>query len=167
MSDNQIWNRYHSLMEDYLAHGEESRLRQVVALSDELTHSPQTTSGRIAASIAVVLSTYTLMGVRSLDVEIGRRNGSHEALELALAAGEGHPEDRLLSLQSPDVADEGVVIEVRGEGPAEPLPVVRLDYVSEDGDAPRQLVEPRKLQDVLTGFLAQRPGLLHAPGFPA
>ncbi len=164
MAESQLWNRYHTLMEDYLAYGEESRLRQVVALSDELALSQETTSGRIAASIEAVLSAYTRMGVQSIDVEIGRRTGSHEELEHALASGDGDPEDRLISLRSPDAEDDGVVIEVRGEWPGEPLPVVRLDYVAEDDHAaPHRAIEPRKLRDVLTGFLAGRPGLLSGP----
>lgn len=162
MAESQLLNRYHTLLEDYLAHGEERRLRQMVALSGELTLAPETTSGRIAASIDAVLSAYTRMGVQSIDVEIGRRSGSHEELELALASGQGRPEDHLISLQSPDAQDDGVVIEVRGEGPDAPLPVLRLDYVTHDGkDEPVRAIEPRKLGDALNGFLAAL-----APGLP-
>ena len=164
MAESQLLDRYHSLLDDYLVHGEESRLRQAVALSDQLTLSPETTSGRIAASIQTVFSAYTRMGARSIDVEIGRRTGSHEDLKHALAAGDGDSQDHLISLRSPDAEDDGVVIEVRGEGRGKPLPVVRLDYVAEAGRAAlRKAVEPRRLLDVLTGFLAGHPGMLTGP----
>lgn len=158
MAESQLLNRYHDLLEDYLAHGEESHLRQMVALGDELTLSPETTSGRIAASVEAVLSAYTRVGVRSIDVLIGRRGGSHEELELALASGQGRPEVHLIPLQSPDAQDDGVVIEVRGEGPGAPLPVLRLDYVANGGTEKRvRAIEPHHLGDALSGFLAGLP----------
>lgn len=168
MPDVPLWDRYHQLLRDYIADGGERQLRAVVALSQERGLTLETTSGRVAASIRSVLRAYASLGVRSVAVDVDRRRQSHAALRRSHAADGG----RLLTLRTPEPGGDTVVIEIRGRGPGEELPVVRLDYVSPSGDEEpaeplSQAIEPRQLYDVLVELLAHAPQPQPLPDQPA
>ena len=164
-SDASLWDRYHDLIRSYLKNGEEEQLRAVVALSQEPALALETTSGRVAASVRAVLSAYRSAGASSIDVAIEPEHGT--SLEVRQkASGECR-----ITLQTPEIGTDKVVIEVRGEHPNGRMPTVRLDYVSplESGDESpaahlARPIEPRQLYDVLSGLLAhQGPGTGEVP----
>jgi len=155
MPDAPLWDRYHQLLRDYIADGDERQLREVVALSRERGLTLETTSGRVAASMRSVLRAYASLGVLSVTVDVDRRRRSHAASRPAGGARDG---GRRVTLRTPEPGGDTVVIEIRGRGPGEELPVVRLDYVSPADDEPAELlsqpIEPRQLYDVLVELLA-------------
>lgn len=158
MPDVPLWDRYHQLLRDYIADGDERQLREVVALSQERGLTLETTSGRVAASMRSVLRAYASLGVCSVTVDVDRRQRSHAAPRARVSDG-----DRRVTLRTPEPGGDTVVIEIRGRGPGEELPVVRLDYVSPTDDEPAeplsQPIEPRQLYDVLVELLGHEPHL--------
>ena len=165
MPDSPLWDRYHRLLRDYITHGDERELREVVALGQERGLTLETTSGRVAASVRAVLSAYASIGAHSMVVDVDRRRTSHEELRRAHAAPGGKAQrDRLVTLRTPEIGGDTVVIEIRGRRPDEDLPVVRLDYVGpnveerEGSVAPlSRPIEPRQLYEVLTRLLTPDP----------
>jgi hypothetical protein len=164
-SDSPLWDRYHRLLQAYISHGDEHELREVVALSQERGLTLETTSGRVAASVRTVLNAYASIGAQSMVVDVDRRRASHEELWNAHAAPGGKAQgDCLVTLRTPEVGGDTVVIEIRGRRPEEDLPVVRLDYVSPHAEASpssvaplSQAIEPRQLYEVLTRLLTTAP----------
>ncbi len=45
MPESPLWDRYHRLLQEYIDHGDEGQLREVVALSQERGLTLETTSG--------------------------------------------------------------------------------------------------------------------------
>ncbi len=165
MPDSSLWDRYHHLLQEYIAHGDERQLREVVALSQEKGLTLETTSGRVAASVRSVLSAYASVGAESMEVNIERRRQSHEELRRTHAAPvDGAGGDRLVTLTTPEHGGDTVLIEVRGRCPDKDLPIVRLDYVtakaeghSEPFSPVDEPIEPRQLYDVLVALLGRDP----------
>lgn len=160
MSDSSLWDRYHQLIQEYIASGDEKDLREVVSLSQERGLALETTSGRVAASVRAVLSAYTSIGAESMKVDIHRGAPPTRSAE-SDKASQGNGEC-LVTLSTPELGDGAVVIEIRGRCPNQNLPIVRLDYVSSQptSSAPpalNQPIEPRQLYDVLMGLLARNP----------
>ena len=157
MPDSSLWDRYHQLLQEYIAHGDERQLREVVALSQERGLTLETTSGRVAASVRSVLSAYASVGAESMVVNIQRRRQSHQELRRAQARG-----DCLVTLSTPELGGDTVLIEVVGRRSDQDLPIVRLDYVSPDGEEREPVtpvdepIEPRQLYDVLVELLSRR-----------
>lgn len=162
-------DRYHHLLNDYREHGDENRLRAVVAMSQENALSLETTSGRLAASMSAVLDAYDRIGARRLDLAIDRVS---ESAAPDSANTENDPESgdaNRIQLETPE-KEEHVVVEIRGERSGQALPVVRLDYVvRQDEDALQadkplgNPIQPRQLFDVLTGLLEPAGGLRGVP----
>ena len=165
MPDSSLWDRYHRLLQDYISNGDERELREVVALSQERGLTLETTSGRVAASVRAVLNAYASIGAQSMVVHVDRRRDSHEELRRAHAAPDGKTQrDCLVTLHTPEVGGDTVVIEIRGRSPGQDLPIVRLDYVGPNAEEPAgsvapliQPIEPQQLFEVLTRLLTHDP----------
>lgn len=172
MPDSSLWDRYHQLIQEYIATGDEKDLREVVSLSQEQGLSLETTSGRVAASVRAVLSAYTSIGADSMKVDIHR--GAPPADRQLNSATDSARAECLVTLSTPELGKDAVVIEIRGRCTNQRLPIVRLDYVRPDQVNPDQAsprsaespsappalsqpIEPRQLYDVLIGLLAQNP----------
>ncbi len=151
---SSLWDRYHQLLQDYIANGDEKHLREVVSLSQERGLALETTSGRVAASVRSVLSAYASIGACSMEVDVHRRLASRSQI----------PAVCQVTLSTPELGGDRVVIEIRGRCPDQDLPIVHLDYVTpsveeETGSASSlsRPIEPRQLYDVLIGLLARDP----------
>ena len=159
--DASLWDRYHDLLRNYLKSGEEKHLRAVVALSQEPALTLETTSGRVASSVRAVLSAYRSAGARSVDVAVESR--MREGVPVHDATPRVGVSECQITLQTPEIGADKVVIAVRGEHPEGSMPSVRLDYVGPrpgDDVSPaarlRRPIQPRQLYDVLSGLLAHK-----------
>lgn len=157
MPDSSLWDRYHQLLREYIANGDEKHLREVVSLSQERGLALETTSGRVAASVRSVLSAYASIGACSMEVDVHRQRRRQ-------ATRPEIPAECQVTLSTPELGGDSVVIEIRGRCSEKDLPIVRLDYVSPSAAAEASAVsslsrpiEPRQLYDVLIGLLARDP----------